>query len=410
VSQQAINDLSVHQPSIFVPTFTDLLPSIFTNLLAPNLPLRVLACHALSGFVIGLTSLPHSHLHTQVSDAVATYLLTPSGTPSKFSSQESAIVRTLRTVLNNPEPVHSAQGPVWALSVIACFLVMLGPKAYDDSQLNRTFNALCSLAMRHRKSSVRALGCLVWRCIIWIYFQPPLITEHRDTIENDYEEDSQHASCSSQTEDLQLSSVSNSQRQTWWKLVQGVNDMGAGITTIIGLLAESRSSPSSGGLSKIVRILSLMIRKGGPTCGEALQILKRLVPSIPNEDRDEQVSSVEVDDWDWSSLIPKGLFCSYPGLLSVDFKHLSTMVKPLFDECLVVGDVRCLTPEELAEGEVFKGLVRVWSQSLRALEIVGHSKPPASVCCSSWTFLLNQSYLINRTRCLIFGHSFWKSD
>lgn len=315
--------------------------------------------------MIGLTSLPRSYLHTRISNAVALYLLMPPNTPSKTTTQESTIVRTLRTLLNNQEPAHPAQGPVWALSVIACLLVLLGPTAYIDSQLSRTFTAHCSLAMRHKKSSVRGLGCLLWRCITWVYFQPPLLTSDPD------DEDEDVTPCSSQA----LDSPSDNRRASWWKLVSGVIDMGAGISTIIGLLAESQASSCSEGLVPLVKILVLMVKKGGPTCVDALQIVKKLIPDISSEDSQE----AEVEEIGWAELIPKGLFTSFPGLLSIEFKSLSSVVKPIFEDCPGLDDIRCLTREELVEDGVFKGLVRVWRESLRAMEIEGRSNPPVSM-------------------------------
>lgn len=348
-----------------MPTFTDLLPSILANLLAPTLPLRVQACHALGGFVTGLTSLPRSYLHTRISNAVSLYLLMPPNTPTKTGTQESTIVRTLRTLLNNQEPAHAAQGPVWALGVIACLLVLLGPAAYTDSQLSRMFTAHCSLAMRHKKSSIRALGCLTWRCITWTYFQPPLLTSDPD------DEEDEETPVSTPVPD----SPSENRRASWWKLVSGVIDMGAGISTIIGLLAESRATSCSEGLVPLVKILLSMVKKGGPSCVDALQIVKKLIPDVSSDDLDE----LEVEEAGWADLIPKGLFTSFTGLMTVEFKNLSSVVKPIFEECPAVEDIRCLTRDELVEDGVFKGLLRVWRESLRAMEIEGRSNPPVGV-------------------------------
>ncbi|KIJ13077.1 hypothetical protein PAXINDRAFT_156664 [Paxillus involutus ATCC 200175] len=44
---QAVHDLSLYQPSTFIPAFTELLPSILANLLAPTLALRAQACQCL---------------------------------------------------------------------------------------------------------------------------------------------------------------------------------------------------------------------------------------------------------------------------------------------------------------------------------------------------------------------------
>jgi len=129
-----------------------------------------------------------------------------------------------------------------------------------------------------------------------------------------------------------------------------------------------------------------MVRKGGPTCGEALQIVKRLIPDV-SEDREDEELAMDAEEYDWADLIPKGIFTSSPGLLTVEFKSLSSVVKPIFDECPGIEDVRSLTREELSEDGVFKGLVRIWRESLRALEIVGRADPPSETL-EIWELLL----------------------
>ena len=55
---QAIHDLSMHSPSVFVPAFAELLPSILTSLThAPTLALRAMAAHALGGLALGASRL-----------------------------------------------------------------------------------------------------------------------------------------------------------------------------------------------------------------------------------------------------------------------------------------------------------------------------------------------------------------
>lgn len=66
LSSQAVHDLSLHQPTTFIPAFVELLPSILANLLAPTLALRTQACHALGGFVLGSVSLPPSSVHVRI--------------------------------------------------------------------------------------------------------------------------------------------------------------------------------------------------------------------------------------------------------------------------------------------------------------------------------------------------------
>lgn len=356
---KAIHDLCVYQPSTFVPAFIDLLPSILSNLLAPTLALRTQACHALGGFVIGCTSIPQSYLHTRISSHVATYLTTmppvnKNASPVK-TSPDPPIVRTLRTTLGATEPLHVAQGPVWALSVIASLVVLLGPALCSDVKLTRVISALLALSMQHKKSSVRALGCLMWRCVSWVYFQPALPGDEDGESEVDQEQGNSP-----------IRAKQAAVRETYWKLVKSVVDLSAGVATIAGLVGDE--SNGDDGLRRTLVLLKLMIVKGGQTCSDAIETVKRLV-------------SLETSDTEWntSKLIPHSLFSAIPGLLTVEFKGLVHAVRPIFDQTPTFEDIRSLTREEISKDWVFEGLVEIWRDALGCLEMFDEAETPVRI-------------------------------
>ena len=335
----------------------DLLPSVLCNLLAATLPLRIQACHALGGFVNGLLSLPRSSIHIRVSETVAAFLLAPS-TPKK-SGSESDITRTLRTLLGIQEPTHPAHGPVWAIVVVGCFAVLLGSRAYTDQQIYRILHAQCHQIMRNKRSTIRAMGCLLWRCLAWVYVQPPLLSDPTETEEDEEEEvetlchpdDGWPVKC----------------RVEWWSLVQAVLEMRTGVSTMVCLL----SAPHDGSgelVHSVLRILGNMVRKGGMVCGEAVQVVQRLVST--------ELPAVQWEDNDPTATLPTAFLDAYPGPLSADFQNLSAAVKPILDDCVTVDSVRPLTSVELAHNAVFKGLVALWRDGLRAVIIEGDMDPP----------------------------------
>jgi hypothetical protein len=346
----------------------DLLPSVLRNLLAATLPLRIQACHALGGFVNGLLTLPRSTIHTRVSGTVATYILAPA-TPKK-SGSESDITRTLRTLLGIQEPIHPAHGPVWALVVLGCFVVLLGPRAYADPQIYRIFHAQCNQIMRHKKSTIRAMGCLLWRCFAWVYVQPPLIPDPTETDEDEEEEvetlchpdDGWSAKC----------------RAEWWLLVRAVLDMRTGVSTIVCLLSSNHDSGESA--HSVLQILGSMVRKGGEVCGEAVQIVQRLVST--------ELPATQWEDSDPAATLPTAFLNAYPGPLSADFQNLSAAVKPILDSCAGLDSVRPLTSGELADDAVFKGLVALWRDGLRAVIIGTDMDPPVSPALIHIKYLL----------------------
>lgn len=364
---QAIHDLSVYQPSTFVPAFTELLPSILANLLAPTLLLRTQACHALGGFVLACVSIPQSSLHVRISKAVATFLTTtqrspsPRKTPTK-PSLDPIIVRTLRTTLNALEPQHAAQGPVWALSVIASFIVLLGPAVYLDVRLTRIISALLQLAVRNKKSSVRGLACVTWRCVAWSYFRPSPSSADEGNVQD------------MNDKDVELL------RENYWKLLKSITDMGAGVSTVAALLGDDSGDEDR--LRKTLTLVKAMIKKGGQTCGDGMEIARILV-SFENTG----------ENWAMNKLLPHSLFSSNPGLLTAEYKTLATAVRPILEECPQMSDVRSLTRDELSCSWVFDDLIEIWRSGLGCLELPEDSGTPGDVL-SIWEGLLKANVAV----------------
>lgn len=343
---KAIHDLSLYQPTTFVPVFAELIPSILSNLLAPTVILRVQACHALGGFVLGFITLPQSPLQTRISDMIATFLTTPDTSPLRLAKSPNKpkadpyIVRTLRTTLNTVDPSHVAHGPVWALSVLASFIVLLGPRLCTDIRLTRIVSALLTLAIRNKKSSVRAVGCLLWRCITWAYVRPPL----KPSSEQD------EPGASVQDEDAQLA------RENFWKLVRSVVEMGVGVSTVAALISDEYDDDDC--LRKALQLVKSMIHKGGQACEDGMEMARILV-SFENSG----------DQWTSNKLLPHSLFSSSPGLLTAEYGGLSSVVRPIFEECPQFTDIRSLTREELSRDWVFDELIEVWNMALESLRM-----------------------------------------
>lgn len=366
---RAIHDLSIHYPTVFVPAFVDILPAVFAQLLAPTLVLRLQACHALGGFAFGLASLPVQTIHSRVASILAYWLTkAPLGSPTKKPSSPSKdplIIRTLRTTLGATDPKHVAQGPVWGLSVLSSFVVMLGSQVYLDERMTKILTPLLSFAMRHPKSSVRALVCLMWRVMSWAYFQPvcPKLVEADEELEEQPNQDV-----------LEYTAEERKHHRTrlekGWEVVHSVIDMGAGVSTLCALLGTpaSTATQTEWAIKKSLEIIEEMIAKGGATCKEALDALAALV--CPNGG--QQATSVfdvpeTLDDdaeWNPMKLLPLGLFSANPGLLTTEYSALPGAVRPLFADCPHVEDLRALTKDELTTDWVFDTGINIWKDGL----------------------------------------------
>ncbi|KAJ6585182.1 hypothetical protein B0H19DRAFT_1108667 [Mycena capillaripes] len=361
--RQAIHDLSVYQPSIFVPRFEALLPSVLTSLLALTAGIRAQACHALGGFARGLATLPVSAIHTRVSAVITSILTTPSSSPSKYSSptkspsNESSLARTIRTTLLATEVQNVSQGPVWGLSVIASLLVLANSAVYAHDATRRAFTALLSRSMSHKKSTVRSLGSAVWRCAAWAYCQPLLPGNGDDESEVDEENDSRSKRRTGE----------QGRERFWTEVVATVVDMGVGISTIAALLEDTESSIEET-LNRVATISKVMTGKGGSNYTNAVDTLARMVSFEPLE-----------TEWNWNKLLPRGLFSASPGLLTADFGSLETPVRSIVAQCPTVYDVRSLSREEVAQSGVFPKLVEMWKECLGYIGLQDDDAIPSSV-------------------------------
>jgi hypothetical protein len=172
-------------------------------------------------------------------------------------------------------------------------------------------------------------------------------------------------------------------RDMYWRVVKSVVDIGAGVATVVALLNDDSSSnvnDEDGNLKRVMQIMKCMVKKGGQTCGEAMDILKILVSTEPSP-------PLSASEWTPNRLLPPSLFNALPGLLSAEYKSLVSAVKPIFDQCPQLDDVRSLTKEEVANQWVFDGLVDIWRKGLCYLELPDECGTPAEVV-AVWEGLL----------------------
>ncbi|KAI1787492.1 hypothetical protein LXA43DRAFT_1028904, partial [Ganoderma leucocontextum] len=345
---KAVHDLALYQPAIFVPAFVPVLGGIISsNLLAPTLVMRARRIHACRRFPT-----------------------TPSKSkPDASPSKDPTLVRTLRTTLQAVEPMHSAQGPVWAFSVIAHLVVLLGPTVYLHSDLTRTVTALFSLGMRHTKSSVRALGCLAWRTMTWAFFRPPHVKITVDT-ETDGEDESA-------TEDDVISKRKkhDDMLHSNFKLLPSIVDMGAGVSTVGALLSQEVIDDKP--VFAALRVLRNMSRKGGTTCKDATDLTPHLLSAASlSSGRAEEI------EWDPRKLLAPSFFSANPGLLTAEWKQLSSA------ECPQVLDVRPLTLDEISAQGIWEEFLAIWKDGLSVLRLSWGSEEVPSEIQEIWFNLL----------------------
>jgi hypothetical protein len=363
-----VHDLAVYLPEVFVPAFTELLPSVCANLLAPTVGLRVQAAQALGGFAYALSSMGSTALHARASAYIAEFLTTPpesdAPAPPGSPGRDALIVRTLRTTMAAADAGHPAHGPQWAACTLAACAAILGSRAYSEPRVGRILTGLLNVCMKHRKSTVRALCCAVWRVLTWVYFQPPLPPDEDVAEDEDgsAEEDEDAARARRRAYDAHIEET----RGRFWDTIQTVYDMGAGAALVAALLGDVHDvRTDEASFTEAVQIVHAMARKRGALAREAAAVLQQLLsPFALADEALEEAQDVRtaLGAWDAARLLTPQLFCAGApgGLLTTELSALSGAVRPMLDDAAGVDDIRWLTPEELASEPVFAQLLGLW--------------------------------------------------
>ena len=287
---------------------------------------------------------------------VAAYLTMPS-TPKKVNSPskpiESAIVRTLRLTMSQTDPEQLAQGPVWGLSILASFVVLLNARLCTDSNVGHIVSVLLALGIRHKKSSIRALTCLAWRCLTWAYFQPPLPVD---------------SGGESEVDDDVRDEVKRT-RRAQCRVMMSVLDCQSGVANIGALLGDVSLRTSDEPLRLSIEILQAMTAKSGHPCYDATQTMTQLISSVLGEQE-------EREPWDHNLLLPKDLFSASSALFTTEYKNIIHAIRPLFENVPSIGDVRPLSKEEITREWVLNGLMTAWKSALGHLELCDEADMP----------------------------------
>jgi hypothetical protein len=99
--------------------------------------------------------------------------------------------------------------------------------------------------------------------------------------------------------------------------------MSGRVATIAALLAENDNEDDDD-------ILQTMAAKSGNACIDSLETIRHVVSSA------DAAQLGGGAGFSLGMFLPNGLFAANPGLLTTDFKSLSTAVQPIFDEMSVM--------------------------------------------------------------------------
>ncbi|EJC98994.1 uncharacterized protein FOMMEDRAFT_148951 [Fomitiporia mediterranea MF3/22] len=364
---RAVHDLSIYQPGIFVPMFQVYLMTILEALLTPSCALRVLAAHALGGFVLGLTQpeFEFENILCDVSPIVYEFFLRrEAGTNS-----QPTILRSLRTALRTTEPTHHAQGPFWATSVLASLVILLGPALLKDRQALVAFRGTIEIGMKSKKRVVRGVTSTLWGPLIWVW------QKWRGSMEDDAGESDEQCEGAAERERV---------KACFSTMIRMTTHLPVGLSFVGALLGNDPATCRREDLLLALYELGASARQGGESTQRALDLLDRLVNSREEADFYEQWT-----DTFMGKLVPEPLLSVSPGLLTSDINGAA--LNPAIDNIVgtlpVHTDVRPLADEERSVSGVWTRVKDAWMICIEQMEMREDDIIP-DVLTDIWTGLV----------------------
>ena len=223
----------------------------------------------------------------------------------------SPLGRAFSVCMNTDTPTHPAQSPMWALSVIAAVIVLSGADTLSQPRTIKFVLGHLQTAMGPtRRSTVRATTGIVWRVLIWACVQ------------------------------LDKGDETDEKKNSGWRVVRQIVDGAIGISLVAALMGQR--DPRAERVSHALEVVSVMIRKGGKTCEEAVDILERLLCAVGSS-----VEEPKEDTWVDSKLLAEPLFDGT--FLEAEWKHLAPHVKDALTKSVTISDIRPLREDQVIE-------------------------------------------------------------
>jgi hypothetical protein len=350
---------------------------ILDTLMSPIPPLRIAAAHALGGLVIGIESSKMEFgesILQETAPVVAEFIVgsqksrnTPSNMNLRLnlsSSPEkenktifSPIVTTLKTAIKCTELTSHAQGPYWALCVLASFIVLGGPALHTNPRLIGTVYHLLQCGIKTRKRAIRAMTSTLWGPLLWNWRRWKDELTPDDSSSDEYARDWNRA------------------RYTFWKTLQVGAALPTGHAFFASLLGSEEAECSEEDLALLFEEVKNVVKIGGDTTIGMLDMLEKMLTPTTN------AVFPPPDTWNrtfTSKLLPNALFSVTPGLLTTD-TAASIIQAVEFIMCSIpdIFDVRPLTNVEKRRVGVWKTCKEVWVESLRHLALETDETVPA---------------------------------
>lgn len=390
---KAIHELCSRFPSVFVSALEPLFPNILSLLLSPSPAIRLVAAHALGGYVLGITtsakvnSEEFAKLHEKLADYVASFLLS-SHSSSSSTTSDSPILGQLRYALRQTELDNIANSPAWSLCIVSSFIVILGPALLENIILFKIIEGLLHIARSHKLGAVRMFSTAVWRPLVWVWSQ---FYDEADAEEiYNLQEHAEHGPGGAKLIGVPMKKARDAKAILKAQVVKKFEELM--LTALdgkngISLIGVYLSQGGQRQLARLTAVLKAMAGHGGTVASSSINILHRLAVSGSSAAEPASLATHEeimAHNSSWTQifttkLLPKSLFSVMPGLLTTDLKHLSQTTKSILSEAAGVADLRNLYPYEMKCDLLWEGLLGAWRECVTNLQLQGTDEIPVSV-------------------------------
>jgi hypothetical protein len=291
--------------------FAALLSGLFSQLTGSSKVNRMLAAQVLGA----IASVSH----------IATCESFRSDIDSILGEAYQTLVKDLRAALS-PD---SLDGP-WALCTLAAIVTL----THGSPRAAKLAMNVLPVAMIHKKTGIRMMGSLVWRC----YAKEALLKGLREG-------------------------------DSAWQLLMQVLPMNVGLGLVAALTSENQSDLA-------LKILTKMVAKGGVTCAEAVPMLQRIT-SFDLEPTDQDIK-------DLSCYIPSELFDGT--LLFNPYSNIGSALQKVMGNSI---DVRAIRPLSKSEVRSYWSILQlVWRDAAIKAEVGSDGEMPKDLA-EIWRLLLS---------------------
>jgi len=317
--------------------FSDVLPSILPHLVSSSLDVRLQATKTINAFVwekinssfesIKQCIIPISyHVRSFIDAQIAI---------RKSPRIELALRRTINGALALDIVEHPAQGPFWALNVLACLIVLSDFLLFSHPRSLKLALPSLAQALSHRCSAVRSLQLQVWKCLTWAFLRLPLGREHEDVRSVDSSLDVEHRA---------------------FLLVKQETNGGIGATLAMSLLGTHNTTGRIvHPVSKALAVVEDMVGSGTEsTQKEGLLLLARFLDATGT-------SRAETNQGNLSGDIIFSTILFDNTLLHPSWDHVSDAIQS--DGQSNMGEMRCLSDQETVQH--WDTLISIWIDSAR---------------------------------------------